>query len=81
MPSAANLAESWVDVDAVAKHLGVARDSVYRWIEAKGLPAHRVGRLWKLKLSQTDAWVTRDGAADNEEAQRGRVGRGEGRLG
>lgn len=80
MPSAANLAESWVDVDAVAKHLAVARNSVYRWIEAKGLPAHRVGRLWKLKPSQIDAWVTR-GEAAYEEAQRGRVGRREGRLG
>ena len=79
MRSAANFAESWVDVDAVAKHLGVARDSIYRWIEAKGLPAHRVGRLWKFKLSQIDAWVTRGGAADYEEAQRGRVGRRAGR--
>ena len=34
-------------VDEVAKHLGVAKDSVYRWIDTKGLPAKRVGRLWK----------------------------------
>lgn len=41
------LAEPWVSVDEVAKHLGVAKDSVYRWIDTKGLPAKRVGRLWK----------------------------------
>ena len=46
--------ESWVAVDKVALHLGVAKDSVYRWIETKGLPAHRVGRLWKFKLSEID---------------------------
>jgi hypothetical protein len=27
------------------------------------LPAHRVGRLWKFKLSQVDAWIEAGGAA------------------
>lgn len=38
-------AEPWASVEDVAKHLGVAKDSVYRWIEARKLPAHRIGRL------------------------------------
>lgn len=37
-----------------ASHLGLAKDSAYRWFEQKGLPAHRVGRLWKLKLSEIE---------------------------
>lgn len=37
--------ERWYSVDEIAVHLGVARDTVYRWIEHKALPAHRVGRL------------------------------------
>ncbi len=56
--------EPWSSVDEVAKHLGVTRDTVYRWIESKSLPAHRVGRLWKLKLSQVDGWVEAGGAAE-----------------
>jgi excisionase family DNA binding protein len=55
-------AEPSVSVDAVAAHIGVAEDSVYRWIHAKGLPAHRVGKLWKFKLSEVDAWVRAGGA-------------------
>ena len=51
------MAEAWVPIDEVAKHLGVAKDSVYRWIEHKDLPAHKIGRLWKCKLSEVDAWV------------------------
>lgn len=58
--------ESWVSVDEVAKHLGIAKDTVYRWIESKSLPAHRVGRLWKFKLSQVDAWIEAGGAAETE---------------
>lgn len=37
--------EPWVSVEDVAKHLSVAKDSIYRWIEHKALPAHKVGRL------------------------------------
>ena len=58
--------EPWVSVDEVAKHLGIAKDTVYRWIEPKSLPAHRVGRLWKFKLSQVDAWIEAGGAAVDE---------------
>ncbi len=55
-------AERWASVDEVTVHLGVARDTIYRWIEAKALPAHRIGRLWKFKLSEVDAWVRKGGA-------------------
>jgi len=57
------MTEPWSSVDEVAKHLGVVQDSIYRWIEARGLPAHKIGRLWKFKLSEVDAWV-RDGGAE-----------------
>ena len=56
----------WYSVNDVAAHLGVAADTVYRWIENKGLPAHRVGRLWKCKLPEVDAWVRGGGPADTE---------------
>ena len=54
--------EAWVSVHDVAKHLGVANDSVYRWIETRDLPAHKIGRLWKFKLSEVDEWVRAKGA-------------------
>ncbi len=55
-------AEPRVSIENIVTHLGEAKDSVYRWIDRKGLPAHKVGRLWKFKLSQIDAWVEADGA-------------------
>jgi len=64
--------EPWVSVEHVARHLGVAKDSVYRWIDHKGLPAHKIGRLWKFKLTEVDDWVRAGGAADqrpNEDAE------------
>ena len=74
--------ESWVDITEVAAHLGVNKDSVYRWVDSKGFPARKVGRLLRFKLSQVDEWVesssgampnrrrssktTRDHTAENE---------------
>ncbi len=49
--------EPWVSIDEVAAHLGVRRDSVYRWIEGRGLPARKIGKLWKLRISEVDAWL------------------------
>lgn len=58
--------EPWASVEDVAKHLGVAKDSVYRWIETRKLPAHRIGRLWKFKLSEVDEWVRAGGAQEDD---------------
>jgi excisionase family DNA binding protein len=62
------IAEPWVSVDDITKHLGVAKDSIYRWIEHKGLPAHKVGRLWKFKISEVDEWVRAEGAAQDDSS-------------
>jgi len=56
--------ERWVGVEDVAKHLGVNKDSIYRWIEKMGLPAHRVGRLFRFKISEIDDWVRVGGASE-----------------
>ena len=60
-------AEPWVAVDDVARHLGVSHDTVYRWIEGKSLPAQKLGRLWKFKLSEVDAWVRAGGTDDRAD--------------
>lgn len=62
------MTEPWLSVEQIAEHLGVTRDSIYRWIDRKGLPAHRVGRLWKFKASEVDEWV-RAGGSDEVESQ------------
>jgi len=61
--------EPWASVEDVAKHLGIARDTVYRWIESKALPAHKIGRLWKFKLSEVDEWVRSGGASGGSDDQ------------
>ena len=50
------------------------KDSVYRWIETRRLPAHKIGRLWKFKLSEVDGWVRKRGAdTEGRDASKGAV--------
>ena len=34
--------EGWMGIADVATHLRVARDSIYRWVDAKDFPANMV---------------------------------------
>ena len=56
-----------LSVDDIADYLGVARDTIYSWVTSKGMPGPKVGRFWKFKKEDVDAWV-REGAAASGSA-------------
>ena len=58
--------ERWLAVEDVAEHLGVKKDTIYRFVRDRGFLAHRVGNLWRFKLSQVDEWVE-SGRSDSHE--------------
>lgn len=64
--------ERWLSADEILAHLGVTTETLYRWIEERGFPGHRVGRLWKFKRSQVDAWVESGQADPRTEQHDGR---------
>lgn len=51
------LPDRWLSVNEIAAYLGVKRDTIYKWIVRKQMPAHKVGRLWKFRKNEIDAWV------------------------
>ena len=57
-------AEQWVSVEQIAHHLNVKTFTIYKWLERKTMPAHKVGRLWRFKVSEIDQWVKTGGAAE-----------------
>jgi excisionase family DNA binding protein len=57
----------WLSVDEICKYLGIGKDTVYKWIDKHGMPAHRMGRLWKFKKDQVDAWVEAGGASTTQD--------------
>ena len=56
--------EKWVDTKVVAEYLNINRQTVFAWISQKGLPAVRVGKSWRFRLSEIDAWLRSGGAKD-----------------
>lgn len=55
------MSQPWMSAEEVAMHLGVTKDTVYAWISERGMPAHKVGRLWKFQADEVDRWVRHRG--------------------
>lgn len=57
--------EKWVSIEEAAEHLGIKPGTIRGWIQKdKGIPAHKVGKQWKFKLSELDLWVESGKSAD-----------------
>lgn len=50
--------EKWISIEEAAEYLGIKSITVRDWIKkGKGIPAHKIGKKWKFKYSELDAWV------------------------
>lgn len=45
-------------------------DTALRWIATKNMPAHKVGRKWKFKVSEIDEWAQRSGEIRTQQFHR-----------
>ena len=63
--------DRWLSVEEIADYLGVKRDTIYKWITRKKMPAHKLGRLWKFQKDEVDMWVRSGGSAP--DAPQGRL--------
>ena len=53
--------DNWISLDEAAAYLGIKPVTLRDWIkkiEENGIPAHKIGKLWKFKKVELDAWVT-----------------------
>lgn len=58
--------EKWSSMEIITDYLGVSRETVLQWINNRKMPAHKVGRLWKFKISEVDDWIRSGGSAGND---------------
>jgi excisionase family DNA binding protein len=59
--------DRWLSVDEIAEYLGIKRDTAYKWISEKHMPAHKLGRLWKFKKEEIDEWVKSGSAGETAD--------------
>lgn len=61
--------ERWVSMQEICKHLGVSRDTVKKMINQQNMPAYKIDRKWKFKISETDAWMHDHNRLSKEERE------------
>ena len=50
--------DKWIGIEEAAEYLGIKPITVRDWIKKDtGIPANKIGKKWKFKLSELDAWV------------------------
>ena len=51
--------EKWISIDEAAKYMDVKPRTIRSWIQKEDcdIPAHKIGRQWKFKMSELDSWV------------------------
>lgn len=63
-----SIAEKWVSIEEAANHLGVKPVTIRNWIrKGKDIPAHKIGKQWKFKVSELDCWVQSGKSAEMKE--------------
>jgi excisionase family DNA binding protein len=49
--------ERWQSLEEISKHLGVSKDTIRIWIKKDTIPYHKIGRQYRFRISEVDAWV------------------------
>lgn len=52
------LNDNWISLEETAEYLGVKVVTIREWIKKfDDIPAHKIGKQWKFKRSELDAWI------------------------
>lgn len=62
-----NEVERWLNLEEISKHLGVSKDTIRAWIRKDTIPHHKVGRQYKFRVSEVDAWIESGESADADK--------------
>lgn len=49
--------EKWVNLEDIAEHLSVSKDTVRAWMREGKLPINKAGKRYKFKISEVDEWL------------------------
>lgn len=66
-----NDVERWLSLEEISKHVGCSKDTIRVWIKKDTIPFHKVGRQYKFRLSEVDAWIESGASADADKENGG----------
>lgn len=57
--------DKYISINEAAEYIGIKTVTLRSWIKKKDdIPAHKVGKLWKFKRSELDAWIASGKSAE-----------------
>ena len=62
-----NDVERWLSLEEISKHVGCSKDTIRAWIKKDTIPYHKVGRMYKFKISEVDAWIESGQSVDADK--------------
>ena len=51
------LNENYISIEDAALFLNIKPVTLRKWIKDQNVPAHKIGKQWKFKRSELEAWV------------------------
>ena len=58
------ITDRWLSVLEIAHYLGISKETVYRWLDSKKIPANNILKQWKFKTNEVDLWVLNGEASE-----------------
>ena len=50
--------KQWISIEELAEYLGISAVTISFWIRSgKDIPAVRIGRQWRFRISDIDEWI------------------------
>ena len=64
------MVERWMSLEEISNHLGVSKDTIRIWIKKETIPFHKIGRQYKFRVLEVDAWVESGQSADADKEKK-----------
>lgn len=49
--------DKWLTLEQIAEYLQMSASSIYKMAQAGKIPVYKVGRQWRFRKEEIDAWV------------------------
>ena len=49
--------KKWVNLEEIAEHMGLSKDTIRNYIKKQQIPYHKIGKQYKFKISEIDALI------------------------
>ena len=61
--------ERWVSMNEICQYLGASRDTIKKMIKTQKMPAYKIERKWKFKISEVDLWMHNNNEITKEKRE------------